>query len=92
MKILQNNFSLPPGRMSVFKGIKNTVLIDSSYNNATLTPILDLLSFVKEIGKQRRRSSAEEEPSTIKILISLMRETESSTIKLRDISLLTRKK
>jgi UDP-N-acetylmuramyl pentapeptide synthase len=55
MKILQNNFSLPPGRMSVFKGIKNTVLIDSSYNNATLTPILDLLSFVKEIGKQRRR-------------------------------------
>lgn len=55
MKILQNNFSLPPGRMSVFKGIKNTVLIDSSYNNATLTPILDLLSFIKEIGKQRRR-------------------------------------
>jgi UDP-N-acetylmuramyl pentapeptide synthase len=55
MKILQNNFSLPPGRMSVFKGIKDTILIDSSYNNATLTPILDLLSFVKEIGKQRRR-------------------------------------
>ena len=41
--------------MSVFKGIKDTVLIDSSYNNATLTPILDLLEFVKDIGKQRRR-------------------------------------
>jgi UDP-N-acetylmuramoyl-tripeptide--D-alanyl-D-alanine ligase len=41
--------------MSVFKGIKDTVIIDSSYNNATLTPILDLLSFVQEIGKQRRR-------------------------------------
>jgi len=41
--------------MSVFQGIKDTVVIDSSYNNATLTPILDLLSFIKEIGKQRRR-------------------------------------
>jgi UDP-N-acetylmuramoyl-tripeptide--D-alanyl-D-alanine ligase len=55
IKSLQNNFLLPPGRMSVFKGIKNTVIFDSSYNNATLTPILDLLSFIKEIGKQRRR-------------------------------------
>jgi len=55
IKYLNKDFSLPPGRMSVFKGIKNTILIDSSYNNATLTPILDLLSFVKEIGKQRRR-------------------------------------
>lgn len=52
---LQQNFSLPPGRMTVFKGKKDTVLIDSSYNNATLTPILDLLDFVFEIGKQRRR-------------------------------------
>lgn len=55
IKYLQKDFSLPPGRMSVFKGIKNTVLIDSSYNNATLTPILDLLSFVKDIGNQRKR-------------------------------------
>lgn len=54
-KLLENNFSLPAGRMSVFKGIKNTVIIDSSYNNATLSPILDLLSFVQDIGKQRRR-------------------------------------
>lgn len=55
IKALEEGFFLPPGRMSVFNGIKNTVIIDSSYNNATLTPILDLLSFVKEIGKQRRR-------------------------------------
>ncbi len=53
--ILENNFTLPPGRMSVFKGIKDTVVIDSSYNNATLTPILDLLNFVRQIGSQRRR-------------------------------------
>lgn len=52
---LESNFYLPAGRMSVFKGIKDTVIIDSSYNNATLTPILDLLEFIKEIGKQRRR-------------------------------------
>ncbi|PIR79842.1 MAG: hypothetical protein COU25_03255 [Candidatus Levybacteria bacterium CG10_big_fil_rev_8_21_14_0_10_35_13] len=55
IRSLQNNFSLPAGRMTVFKGIKNTILIDSSYNNATLTPILDLLDFIYEIGKQRRR-------------------------------------
>ncbi|KKP81114.1 MAG: UDP-N-acetylmuramoyl-tripeptide-D-alanyl-D-alanine ligase [Candidatus Levybacteria bacterium GW2011_GWB1_35_5] len=55
IKTLESDFSLPAGRMTVFKGIKDTVLIDSSYNNATLTPILDLLDFVFEIGKQRRR-------------------------------------
>ncbi len=52
---LEEGFFLPPGRMSVFKGIKDTIVIDSSYNNATLAPILDLLAFVKDIGKQRRR-------------------------------------
>lgn len=52
---LEKGFFLPPGRMSVFKGIKDSIIIDSSYNNATLSPILDLLSFVKEIGNQRRR-------------------------------------
>lgn len=55
LKNLEEGFALPAGRMSVFKGIKDTVIIDSSYNNATLAPILDLLSFVKEIGNQRRR-------------------------------------
>jgi UDP-N-acetylmuramoyl-tripeptide--D-alanyl-D-alanine ligase len=55
IKSLERSFSLPPGRMSVFKGLKNTVLIDSSYNNATLVPMLDLLSFVADVGKQRRR-------------------------------------
>lgn len=52
---LEKDFSLPAGRMSVFKGIKDTIVFDSSYNNATLTPILDLLEFVAEIGKARRR-------------------------------------
>lgn len=55
IKALEENFSLPAGRMTVFKGVKDTVLIDSSYNNATLTPILDLLDFIKDVGKARRR-------------------------------------
>ncbi len=55
IKFLEEGFFLPPGRMSVFNGIKNTVIIDSSYNNATLAPILDLLSFIAEIGMQRRK-------------------------------------
>ena len=55
IKALEDGFYIPPGRMSVFKGIKDTIIIDSSYNNATLTPILDLLAFIKDIGKQRRR-------------------------------------
>src|SRR3989344_4156637 len=53
---LERNFMLPAGRMSVFQGIKDTIIFDSSYNNATLSPILDLLDFVKEIGGQRRRT------------------------------------
>ncbi len=55
ISILENDFYLPAGRMSFFKGVKDSIIVDSSYNNATLTPILDLLGFVKEIGNQRRR-------------------------------------
>ncbi len=53
--LLEKHFSLPSGRLSFFKGIKNTVLIDSTYNNATLPPILDILDFVKEISGKRRK-------------------------------------
>lgn len=55
IKIIEDNFSLPPGRMTVFNGIKNTQIIDSSYNNATLPPVLDLLEMLKTIGKRQRR-------------------------------------
>ncbi len=55
IKIIKDNFSLPPGRMSVFNGIKNTKIIDSSYNNATLPPILDILEMLKTVGKNQRR-------------------------------------
>lgn len=52
---LEKNFSLPPGRMSIFEGIKETTIIDSSYNNATLTPILDILDLLKKIAGKRRK-------------------------------------
>ncbi len=52
---LQRNFKLPPGRLSVFDGIKNTTIIDSSYNNATLPPILDILDLLKKVSGERRK-------------------------------------
>ncbi len=52
---LEKNFSLPAGRLSFFKGIKNTTIIDSTYNNATLPPILDILDFTKEIAGKKRK-------------------------------------
>lgn len=55
IKSIESNFSLPPGRMSVFKGKKDTILIDSSYNNATLSPIIDILDLLKRIARERRK-------------------------------------
>ncbi len=60
------NFILPPGRSSVFKGIKNTIIIDGSYNAtpASMMASLDLykvypgakkwaiLSDMVELGKE----------------------------------------
>lgn len=40
------NFRLPPGRSSVFKGIKNTTIIDSSYN-ATFDGVYAMLELFK---------------------------------------------
>jgi UDP-N-acetylmuramoyl-tripeptide--D-alanyl-D-alanine ligase len=55
IKILQRKFSLPPGRLSIFKGVKNTIIIDSSYNNATLKPLIDILELLRQIGGKRRK-------------------------------------
>ena len=53
-KSIENNFSLPPGRLSIFSGIKNTTIIDSSYNSS-LPPLLDALNLLKDISKNRRK-------------------------------------
>jgi UDP-N-acetylmuramoyl-tripeptide--D-alanyl-D-alanine ligase len=42
---IQNNFSLPPSRSSILKGIKNTTIIDSSYNSSPLA-CQELLKFL----------------------------------------------
>lgn len=55
ISLIEKNFSLPPGRMTIFEGIKNTTLIDSSYNNATLSPMLDMLDFLARLGRHRRK-------------------------------------
>lgn len=52
---LEKHFSLPSGRLSVFTGIKNTTLIDSSYNNATLEPIMGILDLLRDIAGTRRK-------------------------------------
>lgn len=51
---LENNFNLPPGRLSFFPGIKNSIIIDSSYNNATLEPVLGILDMVNKIAGGRK--------------------------------------
>ena len=55
IKALELNFSLPPGRLGFFEGIKDSLIIDSSYNNATLLPLLDILDMLKKIGAQKRK-------------------------------------
>lgn len=53
-KILEENFSLPPGRLTIFAGIQETTILDSSYN-ASLMPMLDALELLKTVGKKRRK-------------------------------------
>lgn len=55
INLLTQTFALPAGRLSFFKGINNSILIDSTYNNATLPPILDILDFIQNIAGNRRK-------------------------------------
>ena len=45
VKNLQTNFSLPPSRSSILDGIKNTTIIDSSYNSSPVA-CLEMLKFL----------------------------------------------
>jgi UDP-N-acetylmuramoyl-tripeptide--D-alanyl-D-alanine ligase len=51
---LIKNFSLPPGRASVFRGVKSTLIIDSSYNSS-LDAAVGMLEFLNVLGKGKRR-------------------------------------
>lgn len=45
IKNLQQNFSLPPSRSSILKGIRQTTIIDSSYNSSPIA-VTELLNFL----------------------------------------------
>ena len=47
-RALEEGFVLPPGRMTFFKGIKSSLLIDSSYN-ASKKPTLDALELLAKV-------------------------------------------
>ena len=72
---LEKNFALPPGRMTIFKGIRETTIIDSSYNNATLRPIIDLLDFLKEKSGIRRKVAILGDMRELGILSEKMHQT-----------------
>lgn len=54
IEILEKNFSLPPGRATIFKGIKDATIIDSSYNSSP-SAIVEMLDLLSNISNKRRR-------------------------------------
>ncbi len=50
---IEDKFSLPAGRMTVFAGVKNSTIIDSSYNSSPL-PLSDMLDFLKTCDAKRK--------------------------------------
>lgn len=51
---IQNHFTLPKGRASLFAGIKNSIIIDSSYN-ASRQPMLTFLELAQLLKKNTNR-------------------------------------
>ncbi|HVT01244.1 MAG TPA: Mur ligase family protein [Patescibacteria group bacterium] len=54
---LENNYSLPKGRASVFKGIKGTIIIDSSYNSSKLA-VITFLKLAKNLAEKKKTEVA----------------------------------
>ncbi len=54
IKTIEKKFKLPPGRLSIFEGIKNTTIIDSSYN-AQPVAMKDALEFLSTLGEGKRK-------------------------------------
>lgn len=51
---LEKNFTIPKGRSSVFPGIKNSLIIDSSYNSSKST-VLSFLDLLLDLKKRTSR-------------------------------------
>lgn len=54
VKSLVNNYELPEGRSSLFAGIKDSIIIDSSYN-ASKRPVLAFLSLLEKLKLEEKR-------------------------------------
>lgn len=54
VRSLEENFRLPPGRATLFDGIQNSIIIDSSYN-ASRHAVLAFLHMVAELKKTTHR-------------------------------------
>jgi len=54
ISFIQNNFALPPGRFSVFKGINNSTIFDSSYNSS-LEASVGALEVLNDLGAKKRK-------------------------------------
>ncbi|HPT66204.1 MAG TPA: Mur ligase family protein [Candidatus Woesebacteria bacterium] len=52
IKNIQENFSLPPSRSSILEGIKNTTIIDSSYNSSPIA-CSELLKFLSNFKSKK---------------------------------------
>jgi len=50
---LEKNLVIPPGRSSLLAGIKDTFILDSSYNSS-LEPALEMLELLKKIAPKRK--------------------------------------
>lgn len=48
------NFSLPPGRSMIFKGVQGSYILDSSYNGPALTPMAASLRMTAAMAKGRK--------------------------------------
>lgn len=51
---LEKNFTIPKGRSSLFEGIKNSLIIDSSYNSSKST-VLSFLELLKNLKEKTER-------------------------------------
>lgn len=92
IKNIQSNFSLPPSRSSILKGIKNTTIIDSSYNSSPLacsemldflntfkSPKIAILGDMRELGsdsKTEHQKIYQKATSIADIIISVGSETQ----------------
>jgi UDP-N-acetylmuramoyl-tripeptide--D-alanyl-D-alanine ligase len=52
-QLLEQNFQLEPGRMSVFEGVNGSTIIDSSYN-ASAEPTIGALQMLEDLPAKRR--------------------------------------